>query len=111
MNIGYLYFFKDTKPVDKMQPLANQCQKGDTLFICQLHKYLFQWKATRRSITYYTNLKLEYLAYAMYREFKIPPTEYNKYRLKTKTQNLSLEELIPFEGISDEIEITELQRI
>ena len=94
-----------------MQPLANQCQNGDTLSICQVHKYLFQWKTTRRSITYYTNLKLEYLAYAMYREFKIPPTEYNKYRLKTKTQNLSLEELIPFEGISDEIEITELQRI
>lgn len=93
-----------------MQPLANQCQDGDTLSICQVCAYQFKWKATRRSITYYTNFKLKYLAHYIFKEFNIPLTEYDKYSLKTRTQFLSLDTLIPFEGIHDEIEITELQR-
>ena len=69
-----------------MQPLANQCQDGDTLSICQVCAYQFKWKATRRSITYYTNFKLKYLAHYIFKEFNIPLTEYDKYGLKTRTQ-------------------------
>lgn len=42
-------------------------------------------------------------------EYVIPLSDWDKYTLKAKGQFIFLEALIPFEGVSDEIEAAEIQ--
>ena len=41
-------------------------------------------------------------------EYVIPLSDFYKYKLRTKGQFIFLEALIPFDGISDEIEVAEI---
>lgn len=111
INISNLYFFKDLNPLDKTQSLVKQCSDGDTISICNLHLYKIKWKGYTQDIRYYTNMKFETLSYYIFQILSIPPINYSNYKLCIKAQPISLSDLIPFEGINDEIEVVDAQSI
>lgn len=90
------------------KPLQQQCTDGDLILISQICEYKTKWKGIRKNLTYYSNTALNNLYILIMNEYVIPLSDWDKYSLKAKGQFISLEALIPFDGISDEIEVAEI---
>ena len=91
------------------KPLQQQCTDGDLILISQICEYKTKWKGIRKNMTYYSNTAWNNLYILIMNEYVIPLSDWDKYSLKAKGQFISLEDLIPFDGISDEIEVAEIQ--
>ena len=100
-----MYFFLKNQFIRKDQQFTFFCQDGDEINVCQVCSFVFNWNNERRSINYYSNLPFKNLAYAIFRKSNIPKEEYRSYGLKIKDQTISLDKLIPFEGLKDEIDV------
>ena len=91
------------------KPLQQQCTDGDLILISQICEYKTKWKGIRKNMTYYSNTAWNNLYILIMNEYVIPLSDFYKYKLRTKGQFIFLEALIPFDGISDEIEVAEIQ--
>ena len=90
------------------KPLQQQCTDGDLILISQICEYKTKWKGNRKNLTYYSNTVWRNLYILIMNEYVIPLSDFYKYKLRTKGQFIFLEALIPFGGISDEIEVAEI---
>lgn len=70
--------------------------------------FIYKTKYGKKNLTvpFYTNQKISKLARVLFRKYHISKKNYDKYLLTISNQFLPFEQLIPFDGIKDIIEIT-----
>ena len=107
MDFNTLYFIKCNTLLNKTIPLQIQCKDGDLILISQVCMFKTKWKDMKKSMYYYTNVIWENMFYILLDEYVIPKNENQKYKLKIGNQYLFLKALIPFEGVTDEVEVVD----
>ena len=95
--------------INKSKSLDSQCDDGDLILISQICEYRTTWKGIRKNLSYFSNTYWRNLYVIILNEYAISLTDINKYKLKARGHTISLEDLIPFRGVSDEIEVIEIQ--
>lgn len=89
--------------------MDSQVKNGDLICISREFYFIIKWKNTKKRLKCNTNISYYTLRNIICKEFSIPKSDWDKYTLKARGQFIPLEALIPFGGISDEIEVVEIQ--
>lgn len=110
MDTRDLYLIKDSVILVDTSTLESQCKNGDFISVCKVFSYRIKWENIQRELYYYTNLSYNKLICFILTEYSVPISDWGKYRLKRQGQYISLEAFVPFEGISDEIEVVNIYR-
>ena len=95
--------------MDKSKSLDSQVKNGDLIYISRETNIRIKWKSNKKKVKCNTNFSFYTLRDIICKTFKIPKSDWDKYALKARGQFITLEDLIPFGGISDEIEVVEMQ--
>lgn len=97
--------------LDKSKSLDSQAKNEDLIYISREYYFRIKWKNIKKRLKCNTNLSFYTLRDIICEEYSILKIDWNKHTLKVGGQFISLEALIPFGGISDEIEVVEIQGI
>ena len=89
--------------------MGSQVKNEDLIYISRETNIRIKWKNIKKSLKCNTNLSFYTLRDIICEAYSISKSEWDKYYLKAKGQFIPLEALIPFDGISDEIEVAEMQ--
>ena len=81
----------------------------DLIYISRESNISVKWKNNKKIVKCNTNLSFYTLRDIICEAYSILKSDWDKYTLKARGQFISLEALIPFGGISDEIEVVEMQ--
>ena len=95
--------------MDKSKSLDSQVKNEDLIYISREYYFRIKWKNIKKRLKCNTNLSYNSLRDIICKTFYIPKIDWNKHTLKARGQFIPLEALIPFGGISDEIEVVEIQ--
>ena len=105
-NLG---FVNNNKLLDKSKSLDSQVKNEDLIYISRESNISVKWKNNKKIVKCNTNLSFYTLRDIICEAYLFPKIDWNKYSLKAKGQFIFLEALIPFDGISDEIEVVDMQ--
>lgn len=94
--------------MDKSKSLDSQVKNEDLIYISREYYFRIKWKNSKKRLKCNTNLSFYTLRDIICEAFKIDKSDWDKHTLKARGQFISLEALIPFGGISDEIEVVEI---
>ena len=89
--------------------MDSQVKNEDLIYISREYYFRIKWKNSKKRLKCNTNLSFYTLRDIICEAFKIDKSDWDKHTLKARGQFISLEALIPFDGISGEIEVTEIQ--
>ena len=89
--------------------MGSQVKNEDLIYISRESIISVKWKNNKKIVKCNTNLSFYTLRDIICEAYSIPKIDWDKYYLKARGQFISLEALIPFGGISDEIEVAEMQ--
>ena len=95
--------------LDKSKSLDSQINNGDIIYISRVFLFTIKWKNIRQKVRCNTNLSFYTLRNIICETYSIPKSDWDRYKLKARGHTISLEDLIPFRGVSDEIEVIEIQ--
>ena len=89
--------------------MGSQVKNEDLIYISRESTISVKWKNNKKIVKCNTNISFYTLRDIICEAYSIPKIDWNKHTLKARGQFFSLEDLIPFGGISDEIEVAEIQ--
>ena len=94
--------------MDKKQPLERQFKDGDLILISQVFKFKTKWKDNKTDLPYYTNIAWGNLLNILLDEYNIDDIDNKNYYLKVGGQFILPDTNIPFEGVTEEVEVVEI---
>lgn len=106
-----LYFWGGNHQVDKARPISFENIKNNFILLSQQFMFQIKWGKKFKKVPFFTNKKFYHLARIVFCNFKIPKKDYKKYILSINGQIIPFENIIPFDGINDIIEITRVNSI